>query len=148
MSTQTNTSPAPETIGSYTVHPVASLFPRLEGKARDELKQSLLDHGQQQPIVVKDGVLVDGLNRLELLLELGKEPVIQEYTSTLPVEEYILAANLWRRHLTDDQRMMIATEILARKERAEAEARKQAAGKQGAKGGRGKLWLSWIARLT
>jgi ParB-like chromosome segregation protein Spo0J len=123
MSPQTNTSPVPEVIGDYTVHPVASLLPKLEGAARDELKQSLLQHGQQQPIVVKDGVLWDGRNRLEILLELGKEPVIQEYAGTLPPAEFILAANVHRRHLTDTQRAAIGVDILHWQETQQAKQR-------------------------
>jgi len=118
-------NPAPETIGRYTVHPVASLFPLLEGDAYQDLKKSIEQHGQQKPIVVQNGVLIDGRNRLAILLELGKEPVIQEYAGTLAIEEYILVENLWRRHLTDDQRVMIAAEILRIKEATEAQNRKR-----------------------
>jgi ParB-like chromosome segregation protein Spo0J len=121
---------APETIGSYTVHPIASLFPLLEGKDYEELKKSIEQHGQQQPIIVRNGVLIDGRNRLKVLLDLRRQPVVQEYNGKLPVEEYILIENLFRRHLTDDQRMMITTQVMLQKETEAAQARQQEAGKQ------------------
>jgi ParB-like chromosome segregation protein Spo0J len=129
MSPQTNTTTAPETIGSYTVHPVASLFPILEGKDYEELKKSIEQHGQEKPIILQNGVVIDGRTRLTIVLELGQFPYCKEYDSKLPVEEYILIENLFRRHLTDDQRMMITTQVMLRKETEAAQARRQEAGK-------------------
>jgi ParB-like chromosome segregation protein Spo0J len=128
-----------ESIGTYEVHAVASLFPMLAGRAYSELRQSLEQNGQQQPIILYNGVLLDGRNRLKILLELGKQPVFQEYNGSLAPDEYILTANLFRRHLTDDQRTMVTTEALKWKEREEA-ARRKLTGKSedGAAGGRGK----------
>jgi ParB-like chromosome segregation protein Spo0J len=125
---------APECIGKYRVHPTASLFPLLEGNAYQELKKSIEQHGQQEPIVLQGDVLIDGRNRLKVLLDLGREPVVEEYSSPLAVEEYILVQNLWRRHLTDDQRMMITTQVMLRKETEAAQARQQAGGKRNGKG--------------
>jgi ParB-like chromosome segregation protein Spo0J len=88
----------------------------MSGKEYEDLKQSLREHGQQQPVILRDQVLIDGRNRLRALLELGMEPVFQEYAGTLPIEDFILTQNLFRRHLTDDQRMMITTSVMYRKE--------------------------------
>ena len=127
-----------ESIGTYKVHAVANLFPILAGQAYSELRQSLEQNGQQQPIILYNGVLLDGRNRLKILLELGKQPVFEEYNGSLAPDEYILTANLFRRHLTDEQRTMVTTEALKWKEREDARKRQQEAGKDGAKGGRGK----------
>lgn len=133
MSPQTSAASAPETIGGYHVHRTASLFPLLQGVAREELKKSLADNGQEEPIIVQNRTLIDGRNRLAILLELGRQPVFQEYDSKLQVEEYILIKNLWRRHLTDDQRIMIATQIMLQQETKAAQVRQQ-----DNQGGRGK----------
>ena len=130
-----------ETIGTYEVHAIASLFPMLEGPAYSELRQSLEQHGQQQPIILYNGVLLDGRNRLKILLEIGKQPEFREYNGSLAPDEYILTANLFRRHLTDDQRTMVTTEALKWKAREEARKRQHEAGEQGTKGGRGKKTL-------
>lgn len=140
-------STGPEVIGPYKVHPVASLFPLMEGEAFEELKQSLRDYGQQEPIVVHNGVLIDGVvhdnvlldgrNRERACLELGIEPRIVPYTGKIPIEDFILNANLHRRHLTDDQRIMIVTGALRIKEAEAAKARQIEGGKRGKEGGRG-----------
>jgi hypothetical protein len=51
MRERSNENPAPEIIGDYPVHPVALLFPPLEGKAFEELMESIRNCGQLQPIV-------------------------------------------------------------------------------------------------
>jgi ParB-like chromosome segregation protein Spo0J len=138
------TSPQPEApatapeerIGKYRVHPVAAMFPMLEGAAYEELKKSIADHGQQEPIIVTmDDVLIDGRNRVKALHELGRSAVFQLFNqvSRLPVEEFILVKNLFRRHLTDDQRMMITTQVMLQQEAEAARARQR-----DNKGGRGK----------
>ena len=124
----------PERIGAYVLHPVASMFPPLEGDAYQDLKKSIEQHGQQQPLVLKDGVLLDGRNRLRILLELSREPHVVEYTGTLAVDDFILVQNLFRRHLTEDQRVMITAEAMLAKETAAAQTRQQEAGKKHGRG--------------
>jgi ParB-like chromosome segregation protein Spo0J len=128
-----------ERIGKYKVHPVARLFPLLQGEEFEELKKSTREQGLHYPIVVTvDGILLDGRNRLRACLELGKEPGVQSYRDDYTdLEDFILAANLFRRHLTDDQRVMIAADVLRIKEQRAAKKRQQEAGKHGAAGGRG-----------
>jgi ParB-like chromosome segregation protein Spo0J len=137
---ETVTSPE-QTIGGYPVHPVASLFPLLEGEQYQELKASIQRDRQQEPIVITSpseahpkGQLLDGRNRLLICNELGIEPTIEPYTGTLSAEDYIFAKNLLRRHLTDDQRVMITTQVMLAKETAEAQARKQDAGNEHGRG--------------
>ena len=150
MSPQTNTKPAPEVIGDYTVHPVASMFPLLEGKDYEELKQSIKEHGQLEPIIVDDAwaadpLLLDGRNRLRACLELKIDPWITTYETQFkkqvppPAEEFILAENLWRRHLTDEQRGAVVTKATRWREAEVAKARKKS-GKSadGSAGGRGR----------
>jgi hypothetical protein len=130
-----------ETIGGYPVHPVASLFPLLEGERYEELKAAISRDGQLEPIVVTSpseaypsGQLLDGRNRLRACIDLSIKPTIEPYTGMLSAEDYILAKNLLRRHLTDDQRLMITTQVMLAKETAEGLARKQDAGKEHGRG--------------
>ena len=134
MSPQTNMTTAPETIGGYTVHPVASLFPLLEGDAYEDLRKSIAAYGQQEPIIIQNRTLIDGRNRLKVLLDLGRPPVWQQYDGKLPVEEYILVKNLFRRYLTDDQRMMITAQALLQQEVEAAKVRQQEGGKKHGRG--------------
>ena len=54
-----------ESIGGYLVHPVASKFPLLSEEEATDLRESIKQYGQREPIkVTKDKVLIDGRNRL------------------------------------------------------------------------------------
>jgi ParB-like chromosome segregation protein Spo0J len=135
-------NPATEIIGDYPVHPIASLFPLLEGEDYERLKVSIQNEGQLEPIITTlpslpdfpGGQLLDGRNRLRICIELAIKPIIRAYMGPVSYEDYVLAQNLYRRHLTADQRMMIATEAMRLNERAAAEARKQEAGKKHGRG--------------
>jgi len=110
------TAPQPETpvaaseerIGKYRVHPVAAMFPLLEGQQYEDLRNSIESYGQQKNIIIQGDVLLDGRNRLKVCLELGLEPRVGEYTGKLDAVDYILIANVDRRHLTDDMRTAIS----------------------------------------
>jgi ParB-like chromosome segregation protein Spo0J len=52
-----------ERIGKYRVHPVASMFPLLEGEEFEDLVESIRAYGQKIPITVHEGLLLDGRNR-------------------------------------------------------------------------------------
>lgn len=84
------------------VHPVAALFPLLEGAEFEQLKASIAAEGLLQPIEVQDGVIIDGRNRLRACEALGVEPRFEEYTGTAPVQ-HIIARNVARRHMSPTQ---------------------------------------------
>jgi ParB-like nuclease domain len=130
-----------ERIGKHRVHPVASMFPLIDGTKYDELRASIQEKGQQHPIVVMGDMLLDGRNRLRVCLQLGIEPRIEEYRSGMDPVDYIQVSNLDRRHLTDDARVAICAKInqwlltqSSAKKKAEVGA---AQGHHGAEGGRG-----------
>lgn len=110
----------------YTIHPLADAFPLIEGEEFDELCQSIDEHGLLEPIVMQDGVVIDGRNRLRACLHMGVAPDFTEYAESLEIPEYIWSKNAQRRHLKDDQRAMAATAFLDYEE-AEAEKRRLAA---------------------
>ncbi|WNC88817.1 ParB N-terminal domain-containing protein [Paraburkholderia sp. FT54] len=60
------------------LHPLCTLFPRLEGTEFDALKADIKTNGQLQPIVIHDGKILDGGNRYRACIELGISPLIAE----------------------------------------------------------------------
>jgi hypothetical protein len=101
--------------GTYKIHSVAKLFPPLRGKAYEELKRSIHENGQQEPIVIDGDELLDGSNRLAVLNDLKMEPIIVQFSSLktgLTPGAWIAAKNLARRHLTNDQRLAITDRYL------------------------------------
>ncbi len=90
----------------------ALLFPDMEPEEYEKLKEDIKEHGLLEPIVVKDGEIIDGKHRYKACLELGIEPKFAELPDGMSPLEYVIAKNLHRRHLTKDQRAVIAQEIL------------------------------------
>lgn len=110
------------TYEDYKIHPLADAFPLIEDEEFEELCQSIDEHGLLEPIVMQDGVLIDGRNRLRACLVAGVEPRFEEYGESLEIPEYIWSKNAQRRHLEADQRAMAATAFL---DYEEAEAQKR-----------------------
>jgi ParB-like chromosome segregation protein Spo0J len=96
-----------EIITIKSIHPVADLFPYLDGDEYSDLVASIREHGQHTAVVVHDGVLLDGRNRLRACVDAGVKPLAAEYTGD-DTDSYALSVNIDRRHLSKGQRAMIA----------------------------------------
>lgn len=94
------------------VHPIAELFPLLEGAAFDALVADIKEHGQREPIVIFDDRILDGRNRWRACKAARVEPKTKLFRGT---EEDALFAtlslNLHRRHLDESQRARVAVEV-------------------------------------
>jgi ParB-like chromosome segregation protein Spo0J len=88
------------------LHPLCTLFPRLVGQEFDALKSDIIVNGQREPIVVHEGLVLDGGNRYRACIEAGVEPVLKNFTGTSAVS-FVLSANLHRRHLSAGQQAAI-----------------------------------------
>ena len=91
---------------SYSLHPLCTLFPRMAGAEFEALKQDILNNGLHQPIVLHEGMVLDGGNRYRACLELGVEPLTEEYEGD-DIVAYVLSANLHRRHMSPGQQAAI-----------------------------------------
>jgi hypothetical protein len=110
-------------VPEYRLHPYALLFPPMTESEYLALKESIRQHGQRDPIVLWGDLenqnlpmeqcpVLDGRNRLRACEELGEKPkTIRRYMTDADALQYVLDANLHRRHLTDGQRAAIAAEI-------------------------------------
>lgn len=119
-------------------HPLADLFPMIEGQARDELRDDIRDNGVREKIVLLDGRILDGRNRYEMLCELaetgevlgagwghraGEElhaellaPPAPWFATFNPAIDgdplkWVLSKNLRRRHLDESQRAIVAARL-------------------------------------
>lgn len=94
------------------VHPAAEIFPMMSDADFSEFKEDIRKTEVRDSIVLYDGQLLDGRNRLKAMLELGLDPHchyswIDKADDFDPVA-YVLSVNLHRRHLTTSQRAMVA----------------------------------------
>jgi hypothetical protein len=94
------------------IHPVAEKFPLLFGREYEELVEDIKDRGQLHPVVFHDNRLLDGRNRVRACTELGITPTEIEWDAPdgVTAGEWIVSTNLQRRHLTSQQRAMIAAD--------------------------------------
>jgi len=98
-------------LTEYQPHPLAELFPMLPDREVAELADDICTFGQRVPIVMLDGMILDGRNRLAACRLAEVEPEFVEYEGDDPLN-FVLSHNLHRRHLTESQRAMVAAKIV------------------------------------
>ena len=114
--------PASETslAAPISFHPLASLFPLMEGKALDALREDIRQNGVREPITMMGSAILDGRNCYMCARDLGLPYPVIELEGDDPLR-FIISRNLSRRHLNESQRASIAARIanLADGERAD-----------------------------
>jgi phage N-6-adenine-methyltransferase len=94
------------------VHPAADLFPMLPDAELAELADDIAKRGLNHAIVLtKDGVLLDGRNRMVACTRAGVQPHFTEYQGDDPTA-YVVSINLRRRHLSLEDRAFLAVELI------------------------------------
>ena len=79
-------------------HPIANLFPLMEGEQLDALVDDIKASGLREPIVEYQGLILDGRNRYRACIEGDCEPHFVPFQGDDPIA-YVLSKNLHRRHL-------------------------------------------------
>ncbi len=115
-------------------HPLANIFPLMEGAAFEELKADIRENGLHDEIVMHEGKILDGRNRYRALCALVDEGCelapglsLDPETSYVYVQfetdvavfgdrdldplSYVISKNLKRRHLDESQRAMVAARL-------------------------------------
>ena len=94
------------------VHPAANLFPPMRPHEFQALVEDIAKTGKlQESVVLHHGQILDGRNRYPACLEAGATPETVEWDGPGTPVDYVLSANLHRRHLTDDARACVAVNI-------------------------------------
>ena len=94
----------------FKAHPLADLFPMMSADEMAALIEDVRDRGVQRPIVLLDGMVLDGRNRYMAARDAGVGYRVVEFTGTDPLA-FVISENMRRRHLTDSQRAMVAAKI-------------------------------------
>ena len=95
----------------YPVHPVAKMFPMMSEDDLDLMAADIKINGLKAPIILDNGKIVDGRNRLEACKRVGVTPSFMEWSGEGNVVDWIFSVNLHRRHLTDRQRAIVASQF-------------------------------------
>ena len=91
---------------NYELHPLCTLFPRMPDAEFKALADDIRTNGLLAPIVLHDGMILDGGNRYRACLEAGIEPSFNEFDGDNLVS-FVLSVNLHRRHMTAGQQAAI-----------------------------------------
>ena len=102
-----------EQIGGRYVHPAASVFPLNPPAQQHALEESIRKTGLLHPIVLLEEQILDGRNRLHACRKVGVEPTFQQVDGAEDPVQYVLGANLHRRHLSGSQRAFAAARLAA-----------------------------------
>ena len=100
----------PESDGTQGLlyHPLADLFPLLDGEEFAELVADIAKHGVREPITLHDGRILDGRNRARAAAAAGVACPTRIYDGNDPLG-FVISLNIRRRHLTaSDKRDLIA----------------------------------------
>jgi N6-adenosine-specific RNA methylase IME4 len=94
-------------------HPLANLFPLIEGAEFDELVADIKANGLREEVVVWQGEVLDGRNRYRACVAAEIEPRLSYFRPELHGDAlaYVISKNLKRRHLNESQRAMVAAKI-------------------------------------
>ncbi len=87
------------------IHPAAQAFPMMDKLRYGGLLEDIREHGLRVPIVLCEGMILDGRNRAKACAELGIEPRTEEYTGD--PWQYVWSLNGQRRDIVADQRYLI-----------------------------------------
>ena len=95
-------------------HPIANVFPLIEGDEFQALVEDIREHGVLEPIWLYEGKILDGRNRYRAYQaafpDTDEDPPLREYLDEKPVE-FVVSLNLKRRHLNESQRAMVGAKL-------------------------------------
>ena len=93
-------------------HPIAGLFPLMEGAEFDELAADIKARGLIETIWLYDNLIIDGRNRYRACLEVGVEPRYRTWEGGGSLVLFVVSLNLIRRHLNESQLAFVALKVL------------------------------------
>jgi hypothetical protein len=100
-----------DTLKEPEFHPLANIFPLLEGEAFKALVEDIKKNGQREKIKLHDGKILDGRNRYRACKEGIRKPEYEDLPPSTDPLAFVISANLHRRHLNETQRGIVAAKI-------------------------------------
>ena len=116
MLTLTKPRPEGEDFLNFVAHPLANMFPMIEGNAFDELKRDIAAQGILEPIRLYQGMILDGRNRYAAARAVGHEFTLADFVqwegTPGEAEAWVICTNLHRRQLTTKQKQDLITQMV------------------------------------
>jgi hypothetical protein len=97
-------------MSALDYHPLANLFPLIDGDEFQSLVDDIRAHGVLEPVILHDGMILDGRNRYRASKAAGVDCPLRTFDGVDPVA-FVISLNLKRRHLSESQRAMVAAKL-------------------------------------
>jgi ParB-like chromosome segregation protein Spo0J len=91
---------------TYELHPLCTLFPRMQGAEFDALIADIRENGQREPITLYQNMILDGGNRYRACIAAGRMPQFEPFHDG-NIVTFVLSKNLHRRHMSAGQQAAI-----------------------------------------
>lgn len=116
-------------------HPIANIFPLMDGEEYEALKTDIENNGLLEPIWAYEDKILDGRNRYRACQDVGVKPQYKKWQGDSPIS-FVVSLNIRRRHLSSAQRAAAAikAEELMEELKREAKDRQAVAGSSSAPG--------------
>ena len=95
----------------YERHPLSQLWPDMPLGEFQDLVESISENGLLEPIVLYEGMVLDGWHRYQACKAAVVEPEYVSYAGDAP-ERYVVACNAHRRHLSPGDRADIVVTVM------------------------------------
>ena len=94
-------------------HPLANIFPLMTEAEFKALKEDINKNGLREAITLHDGQILEGRNRHNACKDIYKKPNFQELPKGVDPLDYVVSANIHRRHLLTSQRAVIGARMVS-----------------------------------
>ena len=85
-------------------HPLSAFWPDLPKDEKMELLADIRDNGVREPVVVKDGMILDGWHRYSAAAAAEVDCPLEELGEDIDPVAYVISKNHFRRHISKTQR--------------------------------------------
>lgn len=114
------------------IHPACLILPEMDKEEYEKLREDISGFGLRHPITLYQGMILDGRHRYRACMDLGIEPIFEDWQGGSAVVEFVIGENLHRRHLDKSQKAMVAARAIDYHRKAAADRQKIAGSLGGA----------------